>query len=1162
MRNRTLSYFAAGLGAVCLFAVSATAEITTTPKEPTSQRVINGEIHTEDGGIAYTKVAAPGDTAWIRVWDGTECDATGIIADGGQGILAPGYGTWCWEGGALGGGLFDTCATTAVYGGGLPGCFDHYDVFSALTNKWHLDTFDDYLNGGVSPWCGEFGDPLIWQNAYGYGPAYNFSLILNLGSRDSGPNTTGFDATTGFTIAGVHMYDVEINYDYCYLEYAVSNDSINATWLELARFNGTSNVDGGCTGTGGPDPTYGCAQFEAFSKTGPAVANGATSLYVRWRFAADNAWDDEDASGGVHTDGAWRVDDVYADGLNGGTDYFSVGTPQTFGATHNGAMPSQWSTPNFPGAQLGGFWSGGFWVNGTPVSVDWWHLELDPSYSNKGNTCTYSNNWIWTADDVAFGQNQEDAYHYRLTSPVFDTSVNNVYWDPNNDGPGADNKWTGIVLEFDSYLCIKDVVGDVTDQQVRVYDGTANVWGQWGGDNYVNVGGCQFWNVDARTDWSSQLTATSDSIQFSWEFLDRCDYNSAGELPCMGQHRKATFLVDNVSFGVFQSRATQWSLGGANQFMDTFARDTDMHSAGKENWELFAADVWEDEDSLQIEVRDFDGLKGGEVKVHWRISTDCGQNFDLDNGRPAGGTAEPVGAYNSKALNFSLADDPIGCPGTPCEFNGSYRSRIRISENTGYLGGGATEWPEGTLIEYFFVAEDSAGNVDTFPNRLSIARTSADLINTTIGHDRRLEWPFQARVLPCPTAKVALGAGQNQRVLLVSRPQGRTYDVETDPTQAQAGTVAFPQFRQIWRESLDRLGVVYDEYRIYSSGVSRGGGTPIYSEPFDHDGYGGAIARSAGAITGRRYESVVWFTGRFNDNLVMADSTQLEVATFLDKNATNFSGGANLFLAGNDVCEANELSDPAWVDANTVQTTNSAEFWTNLAGLNAEVGGCADDGGLSSAPGGNVIGLVGQAGTIMSDLTALVGYWDCPLLDNPDEITANGATEIMDFASTGGPTMFRNVIPHAGPGADSKVIVSSTPIDLYTSAQMRDCVLQAVLTDFGVGIPTPNTNCVIDVGVDTGVPQRVTLHQNTPNPFNPTTKIRFSIPSQQKVDLKIFDIAGREVKTLVNGALPEGDHSFEWRGQDNAGNGVGSGVYFYTLNTDGQKQTKKMVLIR
>jgi len=817
MRDKKLSVLFAAVAAIFLLsAFSATADVTRTPKQPSQARTIDGMTVRPDGSLIYTKVAAIGDTTWIRVYDdpGSEC-APGAVSDGGQGTRAPAYATWCWEGGDLGGGAMDTCSSTLDYTGGLPGCFTHYDVYAGLVNQWHLDTFealsDPSADPDWTPWCGTFGDTLIWKNDYGYGPTYNYGLVLNLGKSG---DASGFNAASGFTLGGIHMYDVEINYDYCYLEYSLSNDVNTAIWNEIARYGGTSFATPNCPdASGGGD--YGCAGYGPFLETGPNSDNSTTDLLVRWRFASDSAWDDEDASSGVHTDGAWRVDNLFAHSVGAGFPYPQAGGTQNFEGG-GGVLPAEWSAPSLPQAQTGGFWSGGVWVNGTPISVDWWHLEFDPTYVNKGVTCTYSNNWMWVADDPNHNQNIEDAYHFRLTTPVFECGPNNPY----RTGP-----WTGVILEDDSYLCIKSIVGDKTDQQVRVYDRNNGVWGQWGGDSYVTVGGCQFWNVDARTDWSSQLNATTDSIQFSYELLDGCDYNAAGELPCMGTHRKATYIVDNVSVGVYEASTTQWVLGAASSFIDSYARDIDMHSSAKENWELYLTDTWEDEDSLQVEVRDFNGLKGNGVKLHWRLSTDCGSSWDKDSGREMGSKADLTESWNEKVLNFSAPDDAIGGPGTPAEFNGLYRTIVRISENSAYLDN-APLWPEGTVMEYFFTAEDSTNIIDTFPNRFSAPRTSMAYV--TSNWDRRRDWPFEASILPCPVAKRPLGTGpggnQQHSVLLVTGNQRTAYDVVADIDADFGGDPTdFPRLTTIWEESLDRLGIVYDRYDMVNDGIASGG---------------------------------------------------------------------------------------------------------------------------------------------------------------------------------------------------------------------------------------------------------------------------------------------------------------------------------------------------
>jgi hypothetical protein len=94
-------------------------------------------------------------------------------------------------------------------------------------------------------------------------------------------------------------------------------------------------------------------------------------------------------------------------------------------------------------------------------------------------------------------------------------------------------------------------------------------------------------------------------------------------------------------------------------------------------------------------------------------------------------------------------------------------------------------------------------------------------------------------------------------------------------------------------------------------------------------------------------------------------------------------------------------------------------------------------------------------------------------------------------------------------------------------------------------------------------PAEFTLHQNYPNPFNPVTRIRYEILNQTYVALKITNIQGQEVRTLVNKEQPVGNYEVLWDGRDNSGKQVASGVYMYKLEAgQGFVQTRKMVLLR
>jgi hypothetical protein len=88
------------------------------------------------------------------------------------------------------------------------------------------------------------------------------------------------------------------------------------------------------------------------------------------------------------------------------------------------------------------------------------------------------------------------------------------------------------------------------------------------------------------------------------------------------------------------------------------------------------------------------------------------------------------------------------------------------------------------------------------------------------------------------------------------------------------------------------------------------------------------------------------------------------------------------------------------------------------------------------------------------------------------------------------------------------------------------------------------------------------LMQNYPNPFNPSTKISFALPEAAAVSLKIYDIAGQLVQSLVDGVMEAGRHQVVWDGTNQHGVKVASGVYFYQLRAGEFKQVRKMSLVR
>ena len=111
--------------------------------------------------------------------------------------------------------------------------------------------------------------------------------------------------------------------------------------------------------------------------------------------------------------------------------------------------------------------------------------------------------------------------------------------------------------------------------------------------------------------------------------------------------------------------------------------------------------------------------------------------------------------------------------------------------------------------------------------------------------------------------------------------------------------------------------------------------------------------------------------------------------------------------------------------------------------------------------------------------------------------------------------------------------------------------------DSGVVLKTTNGGLSFVNPISYNVPDKFSLYQNYPNPFNPVTRIKFDITKREAVKLKIFDLLGREIKTLVNEQLQPGTYEFEWDGTK-----YSSGIYFYEIISDKYTETRKMVLIK
>jgi hypothetical protein len=156
---------------------------------------------------------------------------------------------------------------------------------------------------------------------------------------------------------------------------------------------------------------------------------------------------------------------------------------------------------------------------------------------------------------------------------------------------------------------------------------------------------------------------------------------------------------------------------------------------------------------------------------------------------------------------------------------------------------------------------------------------------------------------------------------------------------------------------------------------------------------------------------------------------------------------------------------------------------------------------------------------------------------------ASGDTAVLDFRA------YTDQLP-SGTTSASLSVLSNDPL--------APTITVPVVLDIVTGVATDGSQ----------IPETYELSQNYPNPFNPITQIRFGLPQESNVALKIYNLLGQEVATLANEVRPAGYFVVEWNGTNNSGIKVSSGVYFYRMETtavNGKARfvdLKKMILLK
>lgn len=178
----------------------------------------------------------------------------------------------------------------------------------------------------------------------------------------------------------------------------------------------------------------------------------------------------------------------------------------------------------------------------------------------------------------------------------------------------------------------------------------------------------------------------------------------------------------------------------------------------------------------------------------------------------------------------------------------------------------------------------------------------------------------------------------------------------------------------------------------------------------------------------------------------------------------------------------------------------------------------------------------------------------------------DGYTDLEKWQSLSGGVS----VDSAGPG-DVSLAVSSGPHEIAAGGQLT--IAFAMLAGDDLNALRSHADSAlsfynqlfwtsIDHKEHPELPARFVLNQNYPNPFNPGTEISFSIEKIGLVQLQIFDVLGRKIKTLLDREMNRGNHNVRWDGRDDFGNTVSAGTYYYRLQSGSGESIRKMILLK
>jgi len=283
--------------------------------------------------------------------------------------------------------------------------------------------------------------------------------------------------------------------------------------------------------------------------------------------------------------------------------------------------------------------------------------------------------------------------------------------------------------------------------------------------------------------------------------------------------------------------------------------------------------------------------------------------------------------------------------------------------------------------------------------------------------------------------------------------------------------------------------------------------------------------------------------------------TAVEVISNVADNLSSWSGGAQF---GNYRSNDRNVTYPATADSAFVNGSYSTRGFESYYG----------EGGGSISPG-EISAFSGRGARIdgrhLLDICS-PGNYDVYSTKSHTDADAYPLGGFLQFSGTSaaGPhvaaaaAIVQQKWPDANLDDIAYLLTSHAQTDSYTGAVYNDTWGYGKLRLLGaIGVPTD-----VDEIAAGQSPPALALGQNYPNPFNPTTWIPFYLPKSGRIDVRVYDVTGRMVRTLESGFFSAGRHSTRWDGINGAGRGVSSGIYFCVIRYGEKTDSRKMVLLK